>query len=53
MNDLQNMIMMLSKSDEEFRKYRSGDDWKIQLSKVEVFIVFDKDGNFLYMGHML
>jgi len=53
MTDLQNMIVMLSKSDEEFTKYKSGNDWKIQLNQREVCIVFDKDGNFKYMSKVL
>jgi len=52
MTDLQNMILMLSKSDVEFTKYRSGNDWKIQKNK-EVYILFDKDGNFKSMGKVL
>ncbi len=50
MTDLQNMIVMLSKSNEEFAKQKSGSsDWKIVLPAREISIVFDGDGNFKYM----
>ncbi len=50
MTDLQTMIVMLSKSNETFSKYKSGDDWKITFSTREVYILFDKDGNFKYIS---
>ena len=53
MTDLQNMISMISKSDEEFTKYKSGDDWKVCLNNREVYILFDKDGNFKFMAKVL
>jgi hypothetical protein len=44
---------MISKSDEEFTKYKSGDDWKVCLNNREVYILFDKDGNFKFMAKVL
>lgn len=44
---------MLSKTDEEFTKYKSGSDWKLQMSGRKAYMLFDKDGNFKYMGQVL
>ena len=51
MTDLQQMIVMLSKSDTEFRKEQFAGDWKLTLSNREedyIYFLFEKDGSFKY-----
>jgi len=49
MTDLQNIIVMLGKSDETFEKTKSGKDWKIVVTGRGVYFYFNEDGSFRFL----
>lgn len=49
MTDLQNIIVMLGKSNETFEKMKSGKDWVIIVTGRGVEFYFNEDGNFIFL----
>jgi hypothetical protein len=49
MTDLQNIIIMLTKSDEEFEKKKTGKDWKVTVTGRDIEFYFNEDGSFRFL----
>lgn len=47
--DLQNIVVMISKTDEPFEKSKSGDGWIVVLPNRNVQFYFNADGSFHFL----